>query len=172
MFSLTKLKTMLIILIFCLSIMACQTRSIQEPTASPEPTLTITPMPTIDYWSSDVTPVSRMDQITGIWVVEVKIGNYYLDIQPDGTFLIATTPEGLTSSSAHTWSMTIENSLITAADYMMCSSDPGMYFASIESDGTLNFTTIQDPCFSRTMLLDKSQQGGFNVHELYYSRVD
>jgi len=172
LFSSIKPKTILIILIFCLPIMACQTGFLQKPTASPEPTLTIVPVPTIDYWSSDVTPVSQMDQITGIWVVEVTIGNYYLEVKPDGTFLIATSLEGLTSDSAHSWNITMENSLITATDYMMCSSDFGMYFAGIQSDGTLNFTTIEDPCFSRTMLLDKSQQGGFNVHELYYSRVD
>jgi len=167
-----NLKSIFIILLICLPIFACQRGLFSEPSPTVEPTPTIAPSPTVEYWSADIIPVSLIEEITGIWKTETRIGYYYIEIKTDGTFIIATTLEGITSGSAHSWNIILENSLITADGYVMCANEAGMYFANIRDDGSLKFTAIHDPCLSRAMLMDKSHQGGLDSQALVYTRVD
>ena len=165
----TNLITIVTILLLCLPIIACQSGN---AAAIVEPTPTFIPTPTIDIWSSDRIPVSHIGQITGTWMAESDLGYFFLRIHPDGTVIIGNALENLDTNSSNSWKIWIEKSLILADDYAICSGDIGTYFAGVRSsDGALKFTTINDFCSTRTVLMDKSQPGSQNEYDLFYTRV-
>ena len=166
-----NLKTILFIMVICLSIVACRgsepaiTNETIVAIESTKPTLTVEPTLTNE------TPVTSIDQIVGTWMAQADLGDYFLMIYPDGTVKVASTLEKLDRGSTDSWRIWIEKDQILADDYILCGGEIGSYFAVIYDDGTLKFTAINEPCSARMRLMDKSLPGRLTEYNLVYKLV-
>ena len=170
-------KFCLILIVFvCLPLIACSGNGPTEAVISGELTDTNVPeivaAPTADSVEITGTAVTTIDQLVGTWIAAADLVNFVMTINPDGKLSVASSLVDLENGSTDSWNLTIEDGQISASGFALCLGDIGSYFAVIDSDGTLKFTSIIDACDSRLRKMDRSLPGRLSPYNLLYFRVE
>ena len=147
MFRTTYRKVVVVVLIFCLSLIACGGRE---------------------------TPVTELEQIVGTWEAYTSGESVFkavIDIQPDGTVKSAGSLEKLNQGITDTSRFWVEDEQIHVEGPPVLCDAIGLYQAVIHPDGKLKFTTIEDPCSWRMGVMDRSQPGNMNEYVIEFILV-
>jgi hypothetical protein len=169
-------KSLIPILLFiCLPLFACSSGATPDSPMEPELVEVSQPEPTEEIAPTEeasTVRITSVHQIEGTWIALADIGNYVMNISPEGIFTVATSVEALEQGSTDSWTLTFEGQNITASGFAMCLGEDGTYAAVMNEDGSIKFTSILDPCEPRLRKMDHSLPGHMHPYNLIYYRVD